>query len=255
MTKSFEKRTQNYLVDSDIEALISAGELFKKGTFDTEQLSGCAYDLRAGASLSSRQRGRTVPLDESGYVIDAGEIVTVQTAEEVDFKSPLLVGLIVTSHTQLSQGLAHTTTVIDPGFVGPLAVTLMNFGTSGYRLKQGDRIAKLLISPIAPRPDRLYGEGYRPRVREGSLEHAQYLDKDQAADQIPLKELLGGRLQEIVDRIGALERDAELHRAKKTVSRYRTLATAGWVLVAGAVGGILSQKWDRILEWIGALLN
>ena len=254
---TFDKRTQNYLTDSDIKKLVSKGSLFINETFSEKQLTGCAYDLRAGKNFTSRNRELPNEIGAEGYVVQPGEIITVQTLENVDLSNPLLLGLIVNSHTQLSQGLFHPITTIDPGFKGHLAITLLNLGNTGYRLRAGERIAKVLFCPISPRPELIYGEKYRPRVLEGSLEHSLYVEKHKL-EKIPssqLGEYFGGPLADLVERVEKLENDAGLYRTEQKIKLYHLIVKTVWMVIAGAIGAIIVKNWDYIWTAIQNLVN
>ncbi|MBI5102391.1 MAG: hypothetical protein HZB33_11220 [Nitrospirae bacterium] len=253
---TFEKRTQNYLIDKDIVTLVDNGKLFLEDTFEQLQLSGCAYDLRAGNRLTSRNRSITIDLDSEGYIIQPGEVVTIVSKERLDLSDPLLLGIIANSHTQLSQGVFHPISTVDPGFKGPPTITFLNQGNTPYKIREGDRIGKLLLAPIAPHPDRIYGANYRPRVIEGSLEHSLYSERHKlgAVTAEDTKEFLGGPIGELAGRVDNLEKSAELHRTQQSLKRYQILTGGIWLILAGiisgAIGGIIANKWDAILTFL-----
>lgn len=257
----FEKRTQNFLIDRDIIILADSGKLFLDGTFAPQQLSGCAYDLRAGNRLTSRNRSITIDIASEGYVVQPGEVVTIVSKEIIDLSDPLLVGIIGNSHTQLSQGVFHPISTVDPGFRGPLTITLLNQGNTPYRIRESDRIAKLLLSPVAPNPDRIYGANYRPRVLEGSLEHSLYSERHKlgSISAEDTKEFLGGPVGELAGRVYNLEKYAELHQTQQSLKRYKIVNSGIWLVLAGiisgAIGGIIANKWESILSFVKSLLN
>ena len=242
------KNYMTFLIDTEIEALVKQSKLFRQDTFSSDQLSACAYDLRAGDHLVSRNRGISIRLDRDGYPVQPGEVVTIRTKEWLDLSDPYLVGIIGNSHTQLSQGIFHPLTVIDPGFKGYLAITLINSGNSVYTISEGDRIAKLLLAPVSSKPSRLYGSKYPPRVRPGALEHALYFERDKfdALEWNELTIFFGGPLSMIVSRIEKLEKEAELYHTKAQLERYRKFWQVLWTVLAGAAGAILAQYWPTI---------
>ena len=152
--------------------------------FDPEMLSGCSYDLRAGTKLRSRNREQSFDLDSAPYVIESGECVTLTTLETVDFREPFslelggetvtayMSALILNKHTIVATGLFHPDTSVDPGFRGPLALTLMNFGPIGYLIHSMERIAKIVFVPIIMPVERVYGVTQVPSVREGDTNMA-----------------------------------------------------------------------------------
>lgn len=255
MTHLFAKRTQNLLVDSDIVALVNSGRLFRGG-FDAAFLGSVAYDLRADTSIASRNRTRTfVVSPQQEFVIEPGEVVTIETIEDLDFTDPLMVGLILTNHTQASVGLFHPTTSVDAGFQGHLSITLTNQGNTGYPIQPGQRIAKLLFIPVAPTPDRLYGSGQLPRVRQGSLEHALVLERRDPTDDVEIGQFLGGPMEGLVRRVTELEANMQVHSERQSLKNYRTVAKGTAVVVLGAAGSVLATYWQTLVDWFLALFG
>lgn len=242
----YARKTQNALVDNELVALAAEGKVIETA-FDAKQLSGCAYDLRAGNSLTSRQRGQQFDLSKDPFVVESGEVVTIQSMEEVNFLDPLCYGLILSSHTQLSQGVFHPTTSVDPGFAGPLTITLINLGKTGFTIRRGDRIAKLITSPVSPTPDRIYGQGQSPRVAAGSLEHSLVVVRASASqEELEGDEFFGGPLRKLADKVGVLEDGAELHRTQKENRRFRFVLTAIWTVVSAIIGGSIVKYGDVV---------
>jgi deoxycytidine triphosphate deaminase len=251
----FANKTQSVFVDKDILTLVQEGKLFSK-EFEVKQLGPCAYDLRAGSSLTSRQRSQTVDLTKAEYVLEPGELATVQTLEHVDLSDPVSMGLIFSNHTQLSQGMFHPLTSIDPGFSGPLTITVLNTGNTGFRIRYGERIAKLVLMPVSPNPDRLYGKGQKPRAPEGSLEHSLVVDKAKSDDDFAESdEFFSGPLRKLAERVTTLESGAQLFRAQQRNRLYGILAMAIWTVFAGAVGGAAGNNWKQIVDWLHSFFH
>ncbi len=59
------------------------------------------------------------------------------------------VGLILGRSSLARLGVAPLGGVIDAGYIGPVSVVLQNHSAKNYRIKQGERIAQMLIVPIA----------------------------------------------------------------------------------------------------------
>jgi deoxycytidine triphosphate deaminase len=250
MTRYFGKRTQNLLIDTDILALVKEGKLFKSG-FDESLLGGIAYDLRAGTVLASRNRAQTYEINDEDYVVVPGEIVTIETIEEVDFADPLVAGLIISNHTQVSSGFFHPTTSVDAGFQGRLSLTLMNVGNTGYPVRARNRIAKLIIIPVYPGPERLYGVGQHPRVREGSIKHALVVDRRESHNEIDLPHFFGGPIGILARQVEELEKRIQSERATRELSLYRRVAYGIGVIILGATGAILADNyWSSFLRWM-----
>jgi dUTP pyrophosphatase len=111
--------------------------------------------LRPGGRLPARAHPGDAGLDlaaAEGREIAAGARAAVATGIAV---------AIPTGHAGLvvpRSGLArrHGVTVanapglIDPGYRGELLVLLVNLGDASHRIEPGDRIAQLVIVPVAP---------------------------------------------------------------------------------------------------------
>lgn len=114
-------------------------------------------DLHAGfdeaAYESAEQRGLVVHWDlgPCGIVLPPGERLLVRTGWAV------AIGRGFEGQVRPRSGLAwrHGVTVlnapgtIDSDYRGPLGVLLVNLGQSDFVIRQGDRIAQLVIAPVA----------------------------------------------------------------------------------------------------------
>jgi deoxycytidine triphosphate deaminase len=245
---AFQRPSQNVLTDVDIALLASRRQLIVSG-FEAANLSGAAYDLRAGDVLISRQRSNSVDLTSEEFVLLPGEVITIQSLEYVNLDNPICVGIIHSSHTQVSQGVFHPTTSIDPGFSGPLAITLMNAGNIGVRIRRGDRIAKVTFMPVSPRPQRIYGVTQQPRVRQGSVEHGLVVDRLRE-EVVAEDDFFGGPLRALALRVRALEENRALYRVTSEARVYRNIVNAAWTVVALVIGGVLANKWDAVWSFM-----
>ncbi len=152
---------------------------------------------------------------------------------------------------RVSLGLFHPTTSVDPGFTGPLTVTIINLGKTGYAIRRGERIAKMITSPVSPIPERIYGQGQKPRVTEGSIEHSLVVTKVSTPEgELEEEDFFGGPLGKLAERVRALEDGAELHRTSKENRRLRFVLLAIWTLIIAITGGTITKHGDVIWKWI-----
>jgi deoxycytidine triphosphate deaminase len=153
-----------------------------------------SYDLRVGEILPApRERKGTlglyhvnVPVPASGFFLEPQGMVTVISKEIVKLP-PCIAGYALVKNSMSNAGiLAINIGVIDPGYDGPIASTLINFGKQPFLLKPGMVYLRLTFhvfepsgSPEPPHPiDRpTYLERTRQQVSTYSSPTFLNLDK------------------------------------------------------------------------------
>jgi dUTP pyrophosphatase len=93
----------------------------------------------------------------AGYDIAAAHSVTIPKKGRMLVKTDLAIALpegyygriAPRSGLALKHGIDVGAGVIDPDYRGPLGVVLFNHGDTDFEVKQGDRIAQLIIESIA----------------------------------------------------------------------------------------------------------
>jgi deoxycytidine triphosphate deaminase len=247
---------QNVLVDRQFKELVAAHGLLKP--FDEKLLSGCAYDLRVGNILRSRNRLASFDLGRAEYVVESGECVTIDTLEEIDFRSRLLFGYVVNKHTILAKGFFHPATTVDAGFKGPLALTFINLGNVRFTLRRGEPVAKLVLVPVAPAPERIYGVTQRPSYREGSTDIALIVDNpEHRTDDSELANMYGLPVKRLYDHIQALRQSSELYELRREEQRRAGRRQIFWNILFAMIGGVMGTVttiyWKEITGVVGAL--
>ncbi|UYN96059.1 MAG: hypothetical protein KIT25_03700 [Enhydrobacter sp.] len=242
------------LTDVQIEELVGAHNLISH--FDAKLLSGCSYDLRVGSALKSRNRQTSFDLLKADYIVESGECITINSLEEIDFRSVLLFGYIANKHSIVATGLFHPITTIDPGFQGPLALSFMNLGNVRIRIRHGQPIAKLICVPLWSRPTRIYGVSQNPSYREGSTDIALVVDKPEHRDvDTELSNMYGQPIRRLYEHVGALSKQLEVSELKtfqKAVLRRREIVIA---VIAATLGGLVGTAsmitWELAKPAIG----
>ena len=117
---------------------------------DETQLTGTSsnvsYDLRVGSEYRGHHDAEKTELtDEGELVLHPGNAVLIQS-DEIIFLPRKLFGYIVPKVTLLQDGISNTLSKIDPGYNGPLIVTLFNLGKNECRLKEA---RPLLLNGVA----------------------------------------------------------------------------------------------------------
>lgn len=100
-----------------------------------------AHAADAGFDLRAMHDARIVDCCNDGTVFDTGVHVAIPEgyAGFVQSKSGL----------NVKHGVICPVGTIDAGYTGSIAVKLYNLGSEPYQVKAGDKIAQLIIQPIA----------------------------------------------------------------------------------------------------------
>lgn len=128
------------------------GEALLVFNLDASQLSdkssNVSYDLRVGSEYRGHHDQEKTELgDDAFVVVRPGNAVLIQS-EEIVFLPRKLFGYIVPKVTLLQKGLTNTISKVDPGYNGPLIVTLFNLGRSEQRLKRRDPFCSLVVHTV-----------------------------------------------------------------------------------------------------------
>ena len=145
------------------ETIVATQDAFEAGTgfegkallmFNLEQgqlsdtSSNVSYDLRVGSEYRGHRDAEKTELPDDGVlVLDPGNAMLIQS-EEVVFLPRNLFGYVVPKVTLLQQGITNTLSKVDPGYNGPLIVTLFNLGKNPLRLKRRDRYCSIVFHTV-----------------------------------------------------------------------------------------------------------
>ena len=108
--------------------------------YETEGAAGA--DLRANLPVAQREPGfRLEPMQRA--VVPTGLRVEIPTGFEAQIRPR--------SGLALKHGISlpNTPGTIDSDYRGPLGVLLINFGAEPYVIAHGDRIAQMVVAPVA----------------------------------------------------------------------------------------------------------
>ena len=107
--------------------------------------------LREGARLPERANPWDAGLDlysAEELVVGPGELKLVGTGIAVAIPKGF-VGLVKDRSSKALKGLHCLAGVIDPGYRDEVKVVLINLGSEEVKVEKGERIAQLLIVPVA----------------------------------------------------------------------------------------------------------
>lgn len=123
--------------------------------FDRKQLNGnnprdpnLSYDLRIGAEYKDHRDGWKRDVLEGEVEILPGGAVIIETEESLHFPDKRF-GYIVPRVYWLQRGLSNTLSKVDPGYNGPLLVTLFNLGKTPVSLPRRERFCSLVVHTVS----------------------------------------------------------------------------------------------------------
>lgn len=130
-------------------ALLAGGELDPKRFFDggNPQVQGSSFDLTIGCIFD--HEGKQV---DGLFTIKPGHMVQVVSAEVLNL-SDRHTGHVTYKTTMTRQGIwALTVGIVDPGWNGPVATTLLNFSRVDHTVTSGDAFLRVSIFEHEPVP-------------------------------------------------------------------------------------------------------
>jgi hypothetical protein len=117
---------------------------FKSGT---PQAQGSSFDLSIGCIFDPQ--GKKV---EGPFTIKPGHMVQVVSSEELRL-SDRVTGHVTYKTTLTRHGIwALTVGIVDPGWTGPIATTLLNFSRVDHSITQGDPFLRVSLFEHEPVP-------------------------------------------------------------------------------------------------------
>lgn len=111
--------------------------------------SNVSYDLQVGSEYKShRDAEKTELTDDGDLLLRPGNAVLIQS-EEVLFVPRKLFGYVVPKVALLQKGVTNTLSKVDPGYNGPLILTLFNLSKNDLRLKRRDSFCSIVLHSVA----------------------------------------------------------------------------------------------------------
>jgi len=146
------------------ESVVDSEDAFQKASgfegntllifnLDKTQLTGTSsnvsYDLRVGNEYRGhRDADKTELTDKGKLVLHPGNAVLIQS-EEVLFVPRTLFGYVVPKVSLLQRGVTNTLSKVDPGYNGPLIVTLFNLGKNDLCLERNQAFCSIVLHTVA----------------------------------------------------------------------------------------------------------
>jgi len=113
--------------------------------FRSSRSSNISYDLHVGCEYRDHRDSGKKELGKTGKIdLFPGAAVIIESEEIVNFPRKIM-GLIVPKVSLLQKGLSNTFSKVDPGYNGPLIVTVFNLGRKTVTLKRQDPFCSLSL--------------------------------------------------------------------------------------------------------------
>jgi deoxycytidine triphosphate deaminase len=139
------------LPDSELEKLLNKCIINP----DKDSVKANSYELRLGSQVRFHSTNEVKELKEGQYLeLSPSESATIASFETIDFKEEtvitlypdnMLLGLVLPTTTMMREGIAQTSTQVDPGYQGTLNWLIRNNSTKPIVIKYGERVFKLVI--------------------------------------------------------------------------------------------------------------
>jgi deoxycytidine triphosphate deaminase len=139
------------LTDTDLKKIVfSEREWIDKSKlyihpFDNESLTPIGYDVRVGPQYASAIDAEIYQIGSDDIVIiKPRDIVLITTLEYIGMPNSRLISAFITSKvSNVSKGLSHISTNIDPDWKGPLLIAIHNPSQKTISLKYGARLCTI----------------------------------------------------------------------------------------------------------------
>jgi deoxycytidine triphosphate deaminase len=160
------------LTDTDLEPLLSDNrqepdnDKLVLSPYDEKGLTPVGYDLRVGKTYTASDMGQVRKDLKEGekITLQPGTTALISTLEYVRMpKNKTITGLIESKVSQVSKGLSHISTTVDPDWRGHLLIAIHNHAIEAIELSYGDTFCTIVfIRNVSPatrdcdkQPDRL----------------------------------------------------------------------------------------------------
>lgn len=167
--------------------------------FNEKQIKGVGCNLTVGDYAWSLVSKKPIPYDgkdrECGYIVEPGETVLVFTKETVAV-SKRIGGTFHSKVDRVSEGFSSISTTLDPGWIGPLLISITNMGKEKRKLKLGESFVTLIFDQLEGASDLPDGNppGRLDRLSQLGIEVGtqaiDFLNKDYNHNMNALKKII-----------------------------------------------------------------
>ena len=149
-----ERTDMSILTDTDLERVIkdsSSGSNKSQlviDPFDEKSLTPVGYDLRVGETYTTSDIGQIQKNLSEGekITLKPGTTALISTLEDVQMpKDKTVTGLIESKVSQVSKGLSHVSTTVDPDWRGHLLIAIHNHAIEEIELAYGETFCTVVF--------------------------------------------------------------------------------------------------------------
>ena len=123
----------SFLTDVDIQRILGRSIVIEP--FNKKNLSSVGYDFSVGTFVFSLKEG-LLQAKNRVYSVAPGDTIQILTKESL-WVSNQIAGTLHSRVLLVSRGFSHISTTLDPGWYGPLLVTMTNLSDSKLYLDEG----------------------------------------------------------------------------------------------------------------------
>ncbi len=134
----------SYLTDVDIRKALGRDIVIEP--FSEDSLTPIGYDFSVGDFVFSLESGLLKSTDNF-YILPPKNTVQILTKESL-WVSSRIAGTFHSKVSLVSKGLSHISTTLDPGWFGPLLITLRNNTENNISIKVGAPFVTLILSKV-----------------------------------------------------------------------------------------------------------
>ena len=141
----------SFLTDTDLDLLLKSSSDERKlvlSPFEKECLTPVGYDLRVGETYITSDMGdvRKDLHEGEAITLRPGTTALITTLEDVRMpKDRSITGLIESKVSQVSKGLSHVSTTVDPDWQGNLLIAIHNHAVEEIKLTYGDAFCTIVF--------------------------------------------------------------------------------------------------------------
>ena len=119
--------------------------------YDEKYLKGIGYNFRAGPLAWSVNSKKPLPVVEKDgtkfYIVSANDVALVMTREIISVDETIA-GTFHSKVDKVSIGFSHVSTTLDPGWIGPLLISIANNKNKDLLLRIDDTFITLIFYDI-----------------------------------------------------------------------------------------------------------
>lgn len=125
-------------------------EHFQEEQLTKDGASNATYDLRVGTLYRDHHDDGATQVEDNGAIdLYPGAALIIQAEERVHFPRTIF-GQIVPKVSLLQEGVSNTSSKVDPGYRGPLLITVFNLGRKPHTFKPGTPFCNLYLLRVEP---------------------------------------------------------------------------------------------------------